>query len=263
MRHFSGRRAFMRRGTGRWLWAVTCVVAAVALAAVASTGAQEKPRSGGELVFVVPAEPPSFDAHREETFGMLHPAAPHYNTLLRVDPFDKTGTKFIGDLAESWTVSSDRRTYTFKLRRGVKFHDGSTMTSADVKASYDHIVFPPPGVVSSRQAAYHLVEAVEAPSPDTVVFRLKWYEASFIANLSSPWNWIYKAEILGKDPHWYEKNVMGTGPFKFVEYSEDPTGWERRTRTTGTRASRTSMATARSSSRIRPPRWRRSGASGR
>ena len=59
---------------------------------------------------------------------------------------------------------------------------------------------------------------MEAPTPDTVVFRLKWPEASFIANVSSPWNWIYKADILAKDPHWYEKNVMGTGPFKFVEY---------------------------------------------
>src|SRR5712691_7141071 len=197
---------------------LTFLALVITFGMITPASAQEKPRSGGELIFVVPAEPPSFDAHREETFGMLHPAAPHYNTLLRVDPFDKTGTKFIGDLAESWTVSSDRRTYTFKLRRGVKFHDGSVMTSADVKASYDHIVFPPPGVASSRQAAYHLVEAVEAPSPDTVVFRLKWHEASFIANLSSPWNWIYKAEILAKDPRWYEKNVMGTGPFKFVEY---------------------------------------------
>src|SRR5213593_4477779 len=218
MRHFSLRRPLMTYRTGRWPWALTCLVAAVTLGAVALTSAQEKPRSGGELIFVVPAEPPSFDAHREETFGMLHPAAPHYNTLLRVDPFDRTGTKFIGDLAESWTVSSDRRTFTIKLRRGVKFHDGSLMTSADVKASYDHIIFPPPTVASSRQAAYHLVEVVEAPAPDTVVFRLKWYEASFIANLSSPWNWIYKAEILAKDPRWYEKNVMGTGPFKFVEY---------------------------------------------
>ena len=180
--------------------------------------AQEQPRAGGELVFVVAAEPPSFDAHREETFGMLHPGAPHYNTLLRVDPTDKTGTKFIGDLAESWTVSPDKRTYIFKLRRGVKFHDGSIMTSADVKASYDKIIFPPTGVVSSRQAAYKTVEAVEGPNADTIVFRLKYPEASFIANLSSPWNWIYKAEILAKDIHWYEKNVMGTGPYKFVEY---------------------------------------------
>ena len=194
------------------------VAAVAALAALAPAAAQEQPRSGGELVFVVAAEPPSFDAHREETFGMLHPGAPHYNTLLRVDPTDKTGTKFIGDLAESWTVSPDKRTYTFKLRRGVKFHDGSVMTSKDVKASYDKIIFPPAGVVSSRQAAYKTVEAVEAPNPDTVVFRLKYPEASIIANLSSPWNWIYKADILAKDIHWYEKNVMGTGPFKFVEY---------------------------------------------
>ena len=181
--------------------------------------AQEKPRSGGELVFVVPAEPPSFDAHREETFGILHPGAPHYNTLLRVDPFDRTGTKFIGDLAESWTASPDKRTYTFKIRQGVKFHDGSVLTSKDVKASYDHIVFPPTGVVSSRQAQYRAVEAIEAPSADTVVFRLKWPEASFIASVSSPWNWIYKGDVLAKDPRWYEKNVMGTGPFKFVEYA--------------------------------------------
>jgi peptide/nickel transport system substrate-binding protein len=183
-----------------------------------SAFAQGTPRSGGELVFIVAAEPPSFDGHREETFAMLHPIAPHYSTLMRTDPTDRTGTKFIGDLAESWTISADKRTYTFKLRKGVKFHDGSIMTAQDVKASYDHIVFPAPGVSSSRQAQYKVVEAVEAPSADTVVFRLKWPEASFIASLSSPWNWIFKAEILAKEPRWYEKNVMGTGPFKFVEY---------------------------------------------
>jgi peptide/nickel transport system substrate-binding protein len=208
----------MRQRVIRSLWILSCFAIIAALGPSREASAQDKPRYGGELIFVVAAEPPSFDAHREETFGMLHPGAPHYNTLLRVDPFDKTGTKFIGDLAESWTVSADKRTYTFKLRQGVKFHDGSVMTSRDVKASYDKIIFPPAGVVSSRQAAYRAVEAVEAPTPDTMVFRLKWPEASFIANLSSPWNWIYKADILAKDPHWYEKNVMGTGPFKFVEY---------------------------------------------
>src|SRR5688500_11109453 len=180
--------------------------------------AQDKPRAGGELVFVVAAEPPSFDAHREETFAMLHPGAPQYNTLMRVDPTDKTGTKFIGDLAESWTISPDRKTYTFKVRQGVKFHDGSSMTSRDIKASHDRIVFPAAGMVSSRKSTYSSVESIEAPNPTTVVFRLKWPEASFLASVSSPWNWIYSADILAKDPKWYEKNVMGTGPFKFVEY---------------------------------------------
>jgi peptide/nickel transport system substrate-binding protein len=197
---------------------VTCLVLLVTLALATPAAAQDKPRSGGELIFIVAAEPPSFDAHREETFAMLHPTAPQYNTLMRVDPTDKTGTKFVGDLAESWTISQDHRTYTFKVRQGVKFHDGSLMTSKDVKASYDHIIFPPAGVVSSRQSTYASVQSVEAPAPDTIVFRLKHPEASFMAQVASPWNYIYKADILAKDPHWYEKNVMGTGPFKFVEY---------------------------------------------
>ena len=96
-----------------------------------SAAAQDTPRRGGELVFVVAAEPPSFDAHQEETFAMLHPGAPQYNTLMRVDPTDRTGTKVIGDLAESWTISPDRRTYTVKVRRGVKFHDGSAGDDRD------------------------------------------------------------------------------------------------------------------------------------
>src|SRR5437870_7313525 len=105
----------------RYLRSLGIAIIAVALAMPAA--AQDKPRQGGELVFVVPSEPPSYDAHREETFGVIHPMAPHYNTLLRVDPFDKTGTKIVPDLAESWSVAKDARTYTFKLRRGVKFHD--------------------------------------------------------------------------------------------------------------------------------------------
>jgi peptide/nickel transport system substrate-binding protein len=185
---------------------------------VAPAGAQEKPRSGGELVFVVPVEPPSYDAHREGTFGLLHPAGPHYNTLLRVDPTDRTGTRVVGDLAESWTVSDGGRTYTVKIRRGVRFHDGSELTSRDVKASYDRIIFPPAGVMSFRRGQYVDVEAVETPDASTVVFRLKWPSASFLTALASPFNWIYKADILARDQRWYEKNVMGTGPFLFVEH---------------------------------------------
>src|SRR5215467_9264804 len=197
----------MRRSMARALGA-----ALVLLIARIPAVAQDKPRSGGELVYVVPSEPPSYDAHQEETFGLIHPTAPHYNTLLRVDPTDKTGTKPVGDLAESWTISKDGLTYTFKLRKGVKFHDGSEMTSKDVKASYDKILHPPAGVKSNRKTAYEVVEVVEAPDPYTIRFRLKRPESSLLLNLASPWNWIYKADILAKDPHWYETHIMGTGP---------------------------------------------------
>jgi len=130
----------------------------------------------------------------------------------------RAARRLVADLAESWSMARDGRTYTFKLRRGVKFHDGSEMTSKDVKASYDKIIFPPQGVASDRQGQYGVVEAVQAPDPYTVVFRLKWPAASFLASVGSPWNWIFKADILAKDMRWYEKNVMGTGPFTFVEH---------------------------------------------
>ena len=176
------------------------------------------PRAGGELTFVVPGEPPSYDAHQEETFALIHPAAPHYNTLLRIDPFDTTGTRIVGDLATSWTISPDKRTYVLKLRRGVKFHDGSEMTSRDVRATYQKIINPPPGVASARKGEYLEIETVQAPEPYIVAFKLRWPSPSFIHSLASPWNWIYKADILERDVRWYETNVMGTGPFAFVEH---------------------------------------------
>src|SRR5438477_8871660 len=200
---------------------IAALVAATPSGAWGAPGApqpQEKPRYGGELTFIIPIEAPSYDGHREGTFGIVHPAAPHYNTLLRTDPNDTTGTKVIGDLAESWTITDGGRTYTLKLRRGVKFHDGADMTSRDVKASYDHIIWPPSGVTSFRKSQYTDVEAVQTPDAYTVVFRLKWPSASFLNLLASPFSWIYKADILAKDARWHEKNVMGTGPFIFVEH---------------------------------------------
>ncbi|PYO19743.1 MAG: ABC transporter substrate-binding protein [Candidatus Rokuibacteriota bacterium] len=194
------------------------VLALLSPALPSSALAQDKPRSGGELIFLVPSEPPSYDGHKEGTFGVVHPLAPHYNTLLRVDPFDRTGTKVVPDLAESWTVSPDGLVYTLKLRSGVRFHDGTVMTSRDAKASYDKIVFPPAETSSYRKGQYRAVEAIEAPDASTIRFRLKWPEASFLMTLASPYGWIYKADILAKDIRWYEKNVMGTGPFTFVEH---------------------------------------------
>src|SRR5215470_7123537 len=94
------------------IWPRLIGIALIALAAAGGPAAAQTPRYGGELVFVVGSEMPSYDAHREETFGLIHPMAPHYSTLLRVDPFDKTGTKPVGDLAESWIVSKDGMTYT-------------------------------------------------------------------------------------------------------------------------------------------------------
>lgn len=184
-------------------------------------GAAEKPVRGGDFVYIIPASSfPSMDGHRETTYAMIHPIAPYYSLLIRVNP-DNPGdpTDFVGDVAESWTVSPDKLVYTFKLHRGIRFHDESPMTSRDVKASLDKIIYPPEGVISARKAMYtQLVAAVEAPDDYTIVIRLKFASEAFIPALASPFNFIYKADILAKDMDWYMKNVMGTGPFKFKQY---------------------------------------------
>jgi peptide/nickel transport system substrate-binding protein len=206
------RRNAWWQGVLRALALSVMVLTALSLPALA----QEQPRSGGELIMAVPSEPPSYDGHREETFGLIHPIAPFYSLLLRVDPDDYT--KIVGDLAERWVVSDDKLRYTFTIRKGVTFHDGSPVTAKDVKASYDRIIFPPAGVASTRQGQYTMVEAIEAPDDHTVSFRLKWPSASFLLGLASPWNFIYKADTLARDMHWYEHNIMGSGPFVFVEH---------------------------------------------
>ncbi|CAN5227395.1 ABC transporter substrate-binding protein [soil metagenome] len=182
-------------------------------------GAAESPRAGGTLTFIVSAEPPSFDGHKETTFAMLHPTAPHYSLLLRYDPNDLT--KIVPDVAAAMPeVSADKLTYTIKLRTDVKFHDGATMTSADVRATYNKIIFPAADQPSPRKGAYAAVETITAPAADTVVFKLKYPSASFLANLASPWNFIYSDEKLRSDAKYYEKNIMGTGPFTFDKYTK-------------------------------------------
>ena len=191
------------------------VLAGLFMALVGTLSAAEQPKRGGILTYAVGNESPSLDGHLESTYGLLHPVAPFYSLLLKYD--EDNYPKIIGDLAESWTVSPDQKTYAFKIRKGVKWHDGTFLTSKDIKATYDKIIFPPPGVGSVRQLMYAFVDKITTPDEHTVVFQLKWATTSLLSSLASPWNFVYKADILAKNPHWYEKNIMGTGPFKLQE----------------------------------------------
>ena len=114
---------------------------------VAPAFSAEDPQRGGVLKVAIAGDPPSLDMHQEQTFKVLIPMSTCYNTLLRFDPHGFP--KIIGDLAESWDVSEDGKTYTFKLYEGVKFHSGDELTGADVAASWNKIVFPPKGVTST------------------------------------------------------------------------------------------------------------------
>ena len=161
------------------------LAAAAALALATGVASAQTPKRGGTLNFSVVAEPPNYDCHGSTTFALIHPIAPHYSLLVKFD--GKDYPKVVPDLAQSWNVSSDGMTYTFKLRSGVKFHDGSSLTSEDIKASYDRIINPPAGVVSIRKAYYSDL-SVSAPDPTTVVFKLKNPMAGVLEALASPFN---------------------------------------------------------------------------
>ncbi len=196
------------------------VLAAWAMAAVPEASAQT-PKRGGTLTFMIPADaPPSFDAHREGTFATLHAVAPFYSVLVRINPQNpQSTTDFVCDLCTAMPEPTDGgKIWTFKLRPGVKFHDGTALTAADVAASWMHIIRPPKGVLSPRESWYMMVDKVEAPDPATVVFRLKFATGAFLPALADAFALIYQKDKLDKDPHWYEKNVLGSGPFKFVDY---------------------------------------------
>jgi peptide/nickel transport system substrate-binding protein len=210
----------MVTGTSR-PWAVSAAVAFAAAALLAAPApvqsqAQETPRRGGDLIFAVNADPPNYDCAGTTTFGAMQTLSPHYSTLLKFDPDKYPEVK--GDLAQTWTVAPDGLSYTFKLKPGVKFHDGSALTSEDVKATYDRIRKPPAGAVSVRQADYQDVEAIEAPDPQTVVFKLAKPAASMLFNFASPWNCVLSAAKLKSDPEYPKARVMGTGPFTLAEH---------------------------------------------
>ena len=201
--------------------AALAAILGVAAIATAAAAGEETPKRGGILTYMIPADaPPSFDAHRESTYATVHAAAPFYSVLVRINPDNPASTTdFACDLCTAIPQpTDDGKTYTFKIRDGVKFTDGSPLTAADVAASFNEIIFPPKGVLSARESNYLMVDKVEAPDPSTVVFHLKFATSAFLPAIADPFNWIYKKAILDKDPRWYETHILGSGPFKFVEY---------------------------------------------
>ena len=156
-----------RQGLVVTLAALAVLVASMLEATFASARAAETGRRGGVLLAVIGADPPSLDPHQESTFANIQLVAPLYSTLLQIDPY--AYPRIVGDAASEWKIAPDGLTYTFKIRHGIRFHDGSPLTAADVKATYDKIISPPAGVLSIRKNAYTAVASIEAPDPSTIV----------------------------------------------------------------------------------------------
>ena len=129
----------------------------------------------------------------------------------------------VGQLAESWDISDGGKTYTFNLRQGVNFHDGTPFTSADVVASFNRIIFPPEGITSTRGDVFSFVTGVEAIDDHTVEFTLKGPRAYFLQLLTNATMIIYSKKTLDENNNDLKELELapGTGPFKFVEYREN------------------------------------------
>src|ERR1700704_962234 len=144
-RHGQGGTNFMRG----------LLLAVSLLLSIAGTApAAETPKRGGTLTYMIPADGgPSLDGHRETTYAVLHAMAPFYSVLIRVNPNNPSSTTdFACDLCTEMPGPTDNGlTWTFKIRKGVKFHDGSPLTAQDVAASWNKIVRPKPGVASARE----------------------------------------------------------------------------------------------------------------
>ena len=202
-------------------------VAAILVAGSGTRRARRRRQSAAaRSTYMIPADaPPSLDGHRETTYATLHPTAPFYSVLIRVNPDNPASTTdFVCDLCtEMPKPTDDGKTYTFKIRDGVKFHDGSPLDRGRCrgKLAGDRLSRPMASLSAAR-ANFMMVDKIEAPDATTVVFKLKFATSAFLPALADPYGFIYAKEILEKDPHWYEKNIMGSGPFKFAGVRDRP-----------------------------------------
>ncbi len=158
-----------------------------------------------------------------------------YNNLVRFNLTDGLQT-IIPDLAERWDVSPDGKSYTFTLRDGVQFHDGTPFTSADVQATFQRIIFPPQGMASILKDLFDSVEKVEATDPRTVRFSLKEARPWLLEVFTNPTCIIYSKKALDASNQDLRKVIApGTGAFMHKEVREgekwimakNPTYWDK------------------------------------
>ncbi len=178
---------------------------------------ESEPKRGGMLRTAFTVATTSYDIWQGGTpYVLTH----MYNGLIRLNPLDGLHT-IIPDLAERWEISADGLVYTFYLRSGVLFHDGTPFTSADVVATYSRTIAPPQGIISIMQPFFRAVDRVEAPDASTATFTLREPQADLLQALAAPFNAIYPKHVLDANNQDLRTAVPpGTGPFTFGEYRD-------------------------------------------
>ena len=172
------------------------------------------PKKGGELVVGLSWEPSKIDPHRTAAENGILPIMQACETLVLRTPKGE----FVPGLAKSWEISEDGKKYTFHLRQGVKFHDGTPFNAEAVKYSFDRIMDP---ATKSEEAVDHLgsYEKTEVVDEHTAVVHLKSPFAALLDGLSSAWLGIVSPTAAAKwGPDSFQDHFVGTGPFVFKEW---------------------------------------------
>jgi peptide/nickel transport system substrate-binding protein len=186
----------------------------LAIAGLQSASAQDAPKRGGTVVYALTADPPHLNAALTNDLNAQQTATQIFSQLIRVDK----DAKVTGDLAESWSMAPDGMTYTFKIRKGVKWHDGKLLTADDVRWALTEITMK---YNPNASTSFGAVASIDAPDDTTLVVHMKRPFPAFM-----PWSlvnqWIYPRHIYeGSDPRQNEhnyKNPIGSGPFIFKEW---------------------------------------------
>jgi peptide/nickel transport system substrate-binding protein len=201
-----------------------CWLAAAAglLAAIVSAHLAVAQKQGGVLKVYFFDSPASMSIHDEATIAAEGPMMGVFNNLVmyKQDVPQSGLQSIVPDLASEWSWDEDKSQLTFRLRQGVKWHDGKPFTAKDVQCTWDLLSGKSSEKlrINPRKAWYRNLEEVTTKGDYEVMFRLKRPQPSFVALLASGFSPVYPCHVSPRD---MRSHPIGTGPFKFVEFKQN------------------------------------------
>ena len=182
-------------------------------------------KQGGTLRISHRDNPPSVSIHEESTITVNQPFMGVFNNLVFFDPKEKVNSPdhIVPDLAESWSYNPDQTQITFKLRQGVKWHDGKPFTSADVKCTWDALAGHVPedkAIIrkNPRKLWYSNLKEVKTNGDFEVTFVLGRPQPSFLTMLAGGYSPVYACHVPDRV---MRSKPIGTGPFKVVDFKRN------------------------------------------
>ncbi len=192
------------------------------LVATAIAGVANAQTQGGVLRVTHRDNPPSASIHEEATISTDMPFMAVFNNLVMFDPDSEQNRpdRIVPDLATSWTLSNDDRTLTFKLREGVKWHDGKPFTSADVKCTWDVVTGRVDGKLrkNPRKSWWWNIKEITTNGPQEVSFQLENPQPSLLVMLAGGFSPVYPCHVPAAQ---MRTHPIGTGPFRFAEFKQN------------------------------------------